>query len=105
MGLKNINRKIAKKMLKGSHKNSQFCCERNTQYSNIAILFAYRRANIPKDEQYSVQQGRTVARSFNLSKVGGRIGGTALIDNSPFLPGEPRGPRRLAGYSPWGRRV
>ena len=41
-----------------------------------------------------------MARPFNLSKVGGHIGGTALIDNLPFLPGEPRGLRSLAGYSP-----
>ena len=45
-----------------------------------------------------------MARPFNLSKVGGHIGGTALIDNLPFLPGEPRGPRSLAGYSPQSRK-
>lgn len=40
MGLKNINRTFAKKMLKWSHINSFAVSERNTQYSNIAIFFA-----------------------------------------------------------------
>ena len=32
-------------------------------------------------------------------------GGKGYLPTSVFLPGESRGKRSLAGYSPWGHRV